>query len=98
MPTTIIEEDLGSRRAVPMVSVHYVWQKTFLALTTISARRSDYNVAQAASRLKLWGIGLFQMAVPLDEVFDTGGCNLPLRRGILRVLVDILVWEGQSLQ
>lgn len=98
VPTTIMEDDLGARTTVPMISVHYVWQKTLFALTTISARRSDYEIARAASRLKLWGVGLFQMAIPLDEVFDAGGCNLPLRRGILRVLVDILVWEGQSLQ
>ena len=91
-------EDLGARRAVPKISVHYVWHRTFFALTAISARRSDYSIARAASRLKLWGASLFEMAIPLDEVFDAGGCNLPLRRGILRVLVDILVWEGQSLQ
>ena len=36
------------------------------------------------------------MAIPLDEGFDAGGSNLPLRRVILRVLVDILVWEGES--
>ena len=98
VPTTIMEEDLGNQRAVPMISVHYVSQKTLFALTTISARRSDCGIARAASRLKLWGAGIFQMAIPLDEVFDAGGSNLPLRRGILRVLVDISVWEGQSLQ
>ena len=98
VPTTIMEGDLGVRRAVPMISVHYVWQKTLFALTTISARRSDNRIARAASRLRLWGAGLFHMAIPLDVVFDAGGCNLPLRRGILKVLVDILVWEGQSLQ
>ena len=97
VPTTIMEEDPGARRAVPIISVHYVWQKTLFALSTISTRRSDCRSARAASRLKLWGAGLFQMAIPLDEVFDAGGSNLPLRRGILRVLVDILVWEGQSL-
>ena len=98
VPTTIMEEDLRVQRPVPMISVHYVWQKALFALTTVSARRSDYGIARAASRLKLWGAGLFQMAAPLDEVFDAGGSNLPLRRGILRVLVDILLWEGQSLQ
>ena len=92
VPTTIKEEDLGAQRAAPMISVHYVWQKTLSALTTISVRRSDSKIARAASRLKLWGAGLFQMAIPLDEIFDAGGSNLPLRRGILRVLVDILVW------
>lgn len=94
VPTTIMEEDLVARRVVPILSVHYVWQKTFLALTTISGRRSDYKMARAGSRLKLWGAGLFQMAIPLDNVFDAGGSSLPLRRVILRVLVDILVWEG----
>ena len=93
-----MEEDLGARRAVQMISVHYVWHRTLFTLTTISARRSDYSIARAASRLKLWGAGLFEMAIPLDEVFDAGRCNLPLRRGILRVLVGILVWVGQSMQ
>ena len=63
-----MEEDLGARRAVPMISVHYVWHRTLLALTTISARRSDYRIARAASRLKLWRAGHFQTAIPLDEV------------------------------
>ena len=97
-PTTIVEADRGNQRAAVMISVHYVWQRTLFALTTISVRRTDYKIARAASRLKLWGAGIFKMAVPLDEVFDAGGSILPLRRGILRVLVDILVWEGQSLQ
>ena len=98
VPSTIMEEDRGAQKAAAMISVHYVWEKTLLALTTISTRRSDYKIARAASRLKLWGAGIFQMAIPFDEVFDAGGSSLPLRRGILRVLVDILVWEGQSLQ
>ena len=89
-----MEENILAARAVPMVSVHYVWQQTLFALTTISVRRSDPSLARAASRLKLWGAGLFQMAIPLDEIFDAGGCNLPIRRSILRVLVDILVWAG----
>lgn len=98
VPATIMEEDLGVQRPVSMISVHYVWQKTLYALTTISGRRLNKGIARAASRLKLWGAGIFQMAIPLDEVFDAGGSNLPLRRVILRVLVDILVWEGESLQ
>ena len=93
-----MEEDRGSQKAAAIISVHYVWAKTLLALTTISTQRSDPKIARAASRLKLWGAGIFRMAIPLDEVFDAGGSNLPLRREILRILVDILVWEGQSLQ
>ncbi len=98
VPATIMEENSGTRRPAAMYPVRHIWKKTLLALTTISTRRSDYRIARAASRLKLWGAGILEMAFPLDEVFDAAGSNLPLRKGILRVLVDILVWEGQSLQ
>ena len=76
-------------------SVRTVYRRTHSTLVAISVRRSDPKIARSASRLRLWGAGLFEMAVPLDIVFDSNkDAFRPVRQCILRILVDILVWEG----
>lgn len=79
--------------SIPPVST--IYRTIHEALTTISATRSDPKIARSASRLKLWGAGLFEMAIPLDTVFDSDRDAFgPVRQGILRILADILVWAG----
>lgn len=80
---------------IPPVRTIYV--TTHSTLVTISVRRSDPKIIRSASRLKLWGVGLFEMAIPLDTVFDSDKDTFRhLRQHILRILVDILVWAGAS--
>lgn len=76
-------------------AVRTIYRITHCTLVDISIGRSDPKIARSASRLKLWGAGLFEMAVPLDLVFDRNkDAFRPVRQCILRILVDILVWEG----
>ena len=78
-------------------SIHSIYQATLDALVVLSVRRRNPQIAQSASRLQVWGAGLFTRSVPLDMVFDSDkdGYRL-LRKCILGVLVEILVWEGKS--
>ena len=82
-------------RLVDTKSVHLIWSKTLDNLETLSIRRPDPHIAHSASRLRLWGAGLFQMTVPLDTVLqsDQDGSNF-LRECILKILVEILVFTG----
>ena len=74
-----------------------IYDTTHSTLVTISVRRADPKISRSASRLKLWGAGLFEMAIPLDTVFDSNGDAFqPVRQSILRILVDILVWAGRT--
>lgn len=76
-------------------SVHSIYQATLENLVVLSVRRDHPQIARSASRLKVWGAGLFKMSIPLDVVFesDKDGCRL-LRSCILKIFVEILVWEG----
>lgn len=78
-------------------SIHSIYQATLDSLVVLSVRRRNPQIARFASRLKLWGAGLFEISVPLDVILDSDkdGCVL-LRRGILKILVEILVWEGEQ--
>ena len=81
--------------SIPPVST--IYHTTHEGLVTISVRRSDPKITRSASRLKLWGAGLFEMALPLDTVFDSNkDAFRPVRQCILRILVDILVWAGAT--
>ena len=81
--------------SIPPVST--IYRTTHEALVTVSVRRSDPEVARSASRLKLWGAGLFEMAISLDTVFDSDrDAFRPVRQSILRILADILVWAGAT--
>lgn len=87
--------DQESIRPSFVPSVRNIYRITHSTLVAISVKRSDPKIARSASRLKLWGAGLFEMAVPLDMVFDSNkDAFRPVRQCILRILVDILVWEG----
>lgn len=78
-------------------SVQAIYEITHSALVTISIRRSDPKTTRSASRLKLWGGGLFEMGIPLDTVFDSNeDAFQSVRQSILRILVDILVWAGAT--
>ena len=78
-------------------AVRTIYGTTYSTLVTISVRRPDPKIARSASRLKLWGAGLFEMAIPLDTVFDSNrDAFRPVRHCILRILVDILVWAGAT--
>ena len=77
--------------------VRTIYGTTHSTLVTISVRRLDPKITRSASRLKLWGAGLFEMAIPLDTVFDSNkDAFQPVRQCILRILVDILVWAGAT--
>ena len=89
-----IQESIRSPHIPTMQTIYGITHST---LVTISVRRADPKIARSASRLKLWGAGLFEMAIPLDTVFDSNGDAVqPVRQSILRILVDILVWAGRS--
>ena len=86
-----------SVRPTSIPSVSTIYRTTHEALVTISVRRSDPKMARSASRLKLWGAGLFEMAVPLDTIFDSDkDAFQPVLQGILRILVDVLFWVGAT--
>ena len=87
-----------SRRSIrpPFIPpVRTIYHTTLSALQAISVRQCDPKITRSASRLKLWGAGLFQMDISLDTVFDSNkNAFRPVRQCLLRILVDILLWEG----
>ena len=89
-----IQESIRPPHIPPMRTIYSTTHST---LVTISVRRADHKISRSAARLKLWGAGLFEMAIPLDTVFDSNGdaCQ-PVRQSILRILVDILIWAGRT--
>ena len=91
-----VHEAAGIYESTTTASVHTIYQATLDTLIALSVRQRDPQIARCASRLKLWGAGLFKMSIPLDVVFasDKDGCQL-IRNCILKVLVEILVWEGE---
>lgn len=94
MDMTLMQE---TSRPPFIPAVRTIYRTTYSTLVTISVRRADPKIARSASRLKLWGAGLFEMAIPLDTVFDSNrDAFRPVRQGILRILVDILVWAGAT--
>ena len=63
-------------------------------LAGIAVELEDSELARWALRLELWGTELFE-AVSLDMTFERNKDGLwPVRQRILRIFVDILVWEG----
>ena len=90
-----IDEAVGVYEPTTTQPVHSIYQTTLDNLVTLSVRRRNSQLARSASRLKLWGAGLFKMAIPLDIVFESDKDSYqPLRNCILKSLVEILVWEG----
>lgn len=90
-----IDEATGVYEPTTLPSVHSIYQTTLDTLISLSIRRRNPQVTRSASRLKLWGTGLFKMGIPLDEVFESDkDSNRPVRDCILKILVEILVWEG----
>ena len=86
-------------QSITTQSVYSIYQAALDPLVVLSVRRRNPQLARSASRLQIWGAGLFKMTVPLDVIFesdkdDKDGCAL-LRKSILKVLVEILVWEGE---
>ncbi|KAL8708923.1 MAG: hypothetical protein Q9220_006255 [cf. Caloplaca sp. 1 TL-2023] len=65
---------------------------------TATDKTGDSARAQS-QRLRLWGIGLFEDALPLDELLHASGSSTePLRTFILGALVDIAVIEEDILR
>lgn len=76
--------------------LHLIWQATLDSLVILSIKRPDPHIARSASRLQFWGASLFKMNMPLDKVFESHPENIQgLRRCILKIFVEILVWEGE---
>ncbi|KAM0794696.1 hypothetical protein BDR22DRAFT_894850 [Usnea florida] len=90
-----------SRRSIrpPFIPpIRTIYHTTLSALQAISVRQCESKITRSASRLKLWGAGLFEMDISLDTVFDSNkNAFRPVRQCLLRILVDILLWEEQEL-
>ena len=72
-----------------------IYRTVHSALVAIFLRLSDPTSARSASRLQLWEAGLFEMAALMDTAFESDkDVFQPLRQCILRIPVDMLVWEG----
>ncbi len=98
MDTVVPAADANNGEIKPITakSLHAIYQATLDPLIVLSSRRSDPHVARSASRLQLRGAGLFKMNVPLDTVFESDPEGFQsLRKCILKVFVEILVWEGE---
>lgn len=78
-----------SMRPSTIPAVRTIYRVTHSTLVDIG--RFDPKIARSASRLKLWGAGLFEMGVPLDIVFDSNKDDFrPVRQCILSILVEVL--------
>lgn len=90
-----VHEKQNLDEPIRILSVHSIYEATLDALAVLSTRLRSPQIAYSASRLRVWGAGLFKMTTPIDLVFenDEGECQL-LRNCILKILVEILVWEG----
>lgn len=91
-----VDKAAGMYEPTTTQSIQGIYQATLDTLVTLSVKRRDPQIARSASRLQLWGAGLFKMSIPLDVVFesDKDGCQL-IRNCISKALVEILVWEGE---
>jgi hypothetical protein len=67
------------------------------ALTKISIAKKERLLENSAGRLKLWGVGLFENGLALDDVLlSRSSKDCPLYRILVATLVDILLLEGEA--
>ena len=92
-----VSESTTELQGPVMMPIQPVYNLALSTLSTISIRRSQKALSRAYSRLKLWGAGLFDLSISLDEILASDEDNFgDLRECILSTLVVILVREGLS--
>lgn len=96
MPDFLESDDSSSALEPYKPSLHDIYQlclDTLIILSGLSSRRAYSN---PASRLKLWGAGVFGRLLPLDQLMKNGSTRslLPLRHCLLETFTHILIVEG----
>ncbi|KAK4984026.1 hypothetical protein LTR50_006865 [Elasticomyces elasticus] len=95
-------DDQPNRAASEEQSTTYFLQTIYTVclegLRHLANLRKTELLENAAARLKLWGIGLFEAQFPLDLVLESnGGAGHPVRKGLSEGLATILVLEQRDL-
>ncbi|KAI9740149.1 MAG: hypothetical protein M1834_004727 [Cirrosporium novae-zelandiae] len=80
---------------IPLLSAFY--EMALQGITEISSIRKDPIMSRAVSRLKVWGSGIFEEPLPLDQIFAFNrASDSLLRKCLMRGFVDILVLQEQE--
>ncbi len=80
-------------------SLHHIYRLCLDTLIKLSALSSRKAYSNPASRLKLWGVGVFGRPLPLDQLMKNGSTRSlpPLRHCLLETFTHILIVEGTTL-
>lgn len=95
--STAVNEDLPPGPNPTTTPIQLVYDVALKGLLTISIRRAQITLTRAYCRLKLWGAGLFDLSISLDDILASDEESFAdVRDCILYILVVILVREGWS--
>jgi hypothetical protein len=76
-------------------TIQTIWRLALTSLNKLALSKRAELLINSASRLKLWGAGLFEDGFTLDDILLSRGLiDSPFRRIIVRNLASLLVLEG----